>query len=580
MGRWWRRHFQRRAGEDAGAVLVFVCVALVAMIGATALAIDVGRVTVNNRNLQAQADVIAMDTGRALSGQTAAQLSGASAAVVVAAQKSAARNNIAFSQLTVELGTLSGSTFTTIATPVLGGVIQTVASASVPKAVRVTAGGTVSFLFEHGSKSTTRSAIATMDNYGGFSIGSTLVSVSSGNSTVLGALFGDSFHLNAVSYTGLAGASLSLKQIGLNMPASVGVLSPTQLLSTSVSINNFMLASIAALNAQGNTTAATVLNSMILNASTTGTVNLGDFVTVAAGSENAAATASLDVLGVLTSSAMVLEKSSGHALSIPTTSISIPGIASVTASASVIEPAKIYFGPVGGSVSTAQVRLSIDPVINIGTANGNTACTTGLAGLLGLLGCVLYLLSGLTLGVTLNGSLPLDITAAGATGTLSAVNCATPSITVASTVQAVNVNAAASLNLDVTLLGTKLLNAASVNIAAGVKTNASNASTTFTYPSQFGPSHAVTVGSSNLGLSGLLERQQRQHLGPQRDAQHRRRLDRHLDAGRAGAERAPRQPRHRPDPAPAGARREDRRRGHRRPRIHVQRIAAGGVTTR
>jgi len=504
MFRWCRGR-----GDEAGTVLIVVCIAMVAMIGATGLAIDIGRVTMNNRTLQAGADVIALDAGRALSGQTAAQLSGSTGGVVVAVQASATRNNVPFSKLTVDLGTLSGSTFTTIATPVVNGAVQTVNSTSVPNAVRVTAGGTVNFLFDmshpHGSKTTTRSAIATMQNEGGFSIGSSLLSISSGNSTVLGALFGDSFHLNAVSYTGLVGASLSLRQIGLNMPASVGVLSPTQLLSTSVSVNNFMLASIAALNAQGNTTAATVLNNMILNASTTGTVKLGDFVTVAAGAENAAADASLDVLGLLTSSAMIMEKNSGHALSIPTTSISIPGITSITASATVISPAAVYFGPVGGSVSTAQVQLSINPVINIGTnpASNKTPCNLTLSNLLGLVGCVLYLL-GMPIGVTLNGSLPINLTAAGATGTLAAINCAAPSITVSSTTQAVNLNAAANLNVDVTLAGSNILNAASVNIAAGAKTTPSTTSTTFLYPGGFGPSNAQTVGPASLGLSGLL----------------------------------------------------------------------------
>jgi uncharacterized membrane protein len=507
MGTFWRQHFQRRAGEEAGAVLVVVCVAMVAMIGATGLAVDIGRVTVNNRNLQAKADVIALDAARALSGQTAAQLSGASGAVVVAAQNSATRNNVPFSSLTVDLGTLSGSTFTTIATPVVNGAIQTVNSTSVPTAVRVTAAGTVNFLFDlgspHGSKSTTRSAVATQQSEAGFSIGSSLLSVSSGNGTVLGALFGDAFHLNAVSYTGLVGATVSLKQIGLNMPASVGVLSPTQLLTTSVSINDFMLASIAALNAQGNTTAATVLNNMILNASATGTVKLGDFVNVAAGAENAAANASLDVLGILTSSAMIMEKNSGHALSIPTTSISIPGITSVTASATVISPAAIYFGPVGGSVSTAQVQLSITPVINIGSSTSSTPCNLTLSNLLGLVGCLLYL-AGMPIGVTLNGSLPINVTAAGATGTLAAINCAAPSITVSSTTQAVNLNAAANLNVNVTLAGSTILNAASINIAAGAKTAPFSTSTTFLYPGEFGPSHAKTVGSGSLGLNGLL----------------------------------------------------------------------------
>jgi hypothetical protein len=145
----------------------------------------------------------------------------------------------------------------------------------------------------------------------------------------------------------------------------------------------------------------------------------------------------------------------------------------------------------------------VNPVININTASSTTPCTLSLSNLLGLVGCLLYLL-GMPLGVALTGSLPIDITAAGATGTLSAINCATPSITVSSTTQAVNLNAAANLNLDVTLAGSPLLNAARVNIAAGVKTAAANYSSTFNSPSEFGPSHYKSVGSSALGLNGLL----------------------------------------------------------------------------
>ena len=503
MPAWDRRRKAIAADSDRerGAVLVVVSVAMVAMIGATALAVDVGQVTNNNRSLQSRADVIAMDAGRAVTGGTAASLSGASGAVVTAAQNSATRNDQPLARLTLDLGTLSGSTFTLIATPLLNGVVQTVNSAAVPTAVRVTASGTVNFAFQRGAKTTNRAATAVRQAQGGFSIGSWLASIPAGGDGILNALFGDAFHLNAVSYNGLVNANVTLQQIGLNMP--VTALSPTELLSTSVDIRDFMLASISVLNAQGNTAAVALLNSMLINASTTGTVQLGEFIDVAAGGETAAATASLNLLQLLTASAFVLEKSSGHALSIPTATISVPGVTSVTASATVIEPPRYYFGPVGGpAVQTAQVRLAVNPVINTGTGTSNTGCTAGLSSLLGLLGCLLNPL--LPVGVTLNGSLPLDITAAGATATLSAVNCATPSLTVASTTQAVNVNSAVNLNLDVTLAGSPFLNAARVNIAAGAKTTPVNSSTTFISPAEFGPSNPKSVGSSALGLNGLL----------------------------------------------------------------------------
>jgi hypothetical protein len=46
------RWFRNRVGEQRGAVLVLTAVAMVAMIGATALAVDVGQVANNNRSLQ------------------------------------------------------------------------------------------------------------------------------------------------------------------------------------------------------------------------------------------------------------------------------------------------------------------------------------------------------------------------------------------------------------------------------------------------------------------------------------------------------------------------------------------------
>lgn len=480
--RWFRQAraaIGRRAGEETGAVLALVSVAVVAMIGATALAVDVGQVTLNNRSLQAKADVIAMDAGRALSGGTAASLSGASGAIVTAVQGSATRNQIALSKLTVEVGTLSGSTFTNIATPILNGAIQTVTSTSVPSAVRVTAAGSVNFAFQPGSKSTTRGATAVRQATAGFSIGSWLASIPAGGDGMLNAVFGDAFGLNAVSYNGLVNANVTLEQIGLNMP--VTALSPTELLDTSVEIYDFMVASAAALNAQGNTAAVSVLNSMIANASLEGEVQLGDFIDIAAGAEKAAASASLNFLQLLTASAYILERDSGHAISIPTTGISIPGLASVTASATIIEPPRFYFGPAGGpEIETAQIRLSVNPVLNM---------ALGVPGVL---------------TVAVNGALPLDITAAGARASLSAINCATPGITVASTTEAVTLNTAVSLNLGVKVLFLPTANLARLSIAAGAKTVPTNASTSFVSPTEFGPSAAKSVGSAALGLNGLL----------------------------------------------------------------------------
>jgi uncharacterized membrane protein len=100
MKNWYRR----RAADERGAVLAVVALAMTAMIGATALAVDIGQLTNNNRTLQARADVIALDAARTLGGQTSAVLSGATGATVVAVQASATRNSVPFTSLTVDLG--------------------------------------------------------------------------------------------------------------------------------------------------------------------------------------------------------------------------------------------------------------------------------------------------------------------------------------------------------------------------------------------------------------------------------------------------------------------------------------------
>jgi uncharacterized membrane protein len=325
--------FRRRTQNERGSVLVVVSVAMVVMIGSTALAVDIGQMTNKNRTLQAVADAVALDSARNLNGQNVGALSATGSSFMNALAESATRNNFSSSNLTVEFGTMSPNW------------VPMVNSSDVPTAVRVAARGNTKFAFRPGSATATRSGTATMQNLAGFSIGSYLASIPAGGDGILNALFGDAFHLNAVSYTGLVNANLTLEQIGLNMP--VTALSPTELLSTSVGIRDFMLASIAALNAQGNTAAANVLNAMILNASLTGSVKLGDFITVVSGGETAAAEAALDVFQLLTASAFVIEKNSGHALSIPTTSVAIPGIASITAYPPRIEPAKWIKGPRG-----------------------------------------------------------------------------------------------------------------------------------------------------------------------------------------------------------------------------------------
>jgi uncharacterized membrane protein len=501
MGNRWFRH---RAGEEKGAVLVVVSIAMVAMIGATALAVDVGRVTTNNRSLQASADVIALDAGRALTGATAAALSGATGAMTVAVQNSATRNNVPFSQLTVVLGNLSGSTFTAIATSISNGVVQAVASTAVPKAVKVTVNGTVNFAFQRGAKNTNRSATAVQESSAGFSIGSFLAGTTGTQDSVRNAIFGSAFHAQIGSYSGLANAFVPIEALGLNMP--VTALTPSQLLSTSITAKDLMLASAAALNDGAHTAAVTALNTMAASVTATTNINLGDTLSLATGGEAAAAAASVNVLQMLMAAAYVVDGT--HAITIPALSLGIPNIAEVDVSLSVIEPAKTAFGPVGTSATTSQVSLTVTPHLTISTSGNINTCAlsgTSLAALLGsllnLVGCLLGPVNKL-LSVSLDADVPISLSVAGATGTLSAINCgANPSITITPQLQPLSLTTNVDLTFTGTLLGANLGNILRIRADGGAVAQSAPAAQTFLNPSQFGVARTVT--STPLGLAGL-----------------------------------------------------------------------------
>src|ERR1041385_5671895 len=99
--------FRRRTQDERGTVLVVVAIAMVVMIGSTALAADIGQMTHKNRTLQAVADAVALDSARNLGGQNVGSLSAAGGAFMTALAQSAARNNFSASDLTVEFGTLT-----------------------------------------------------------------------------------------------------------------------------------------------------------------------------------------------------------------------------------------------------------------------------------------------------------------------------------------------------------------------------------------------------------------------------------------------------------------------------------------
>ena len=462
-----------RQRDEQGAILILASVGMVIAMIASALAIDIGSLAQDAREDQKVADMAALDAIR-----------GAPADFLTLAQASAARNGFPTSpgySVTAVEGAKVGNACPAVSVPGAGSVCVTVTSPYANK-----------FPFVSGRSSVTRTAMASKTAFGGFMIGSSLVSFDTARSAILdrfmgGILKGSNISAGLVSWSGLAGAHVTLEALRAQL-VSAGVAAGTVngLMNSNVTITQLMTATAAALTAQGVAGAAqaTILNTLRAQVTSTALTSfkLGDFMTVATGADNTALASSLNVFQLVTAAAQVAN--GNHFIDVSNVGIAVPGVVSTKAKLQVIEPPQYYFGAVGGSVSTAQIDLTLTPVLDLPIT---------VAGLL---------------GAHVKGDLPIKITGAGATGTLAAASCAgSPGITVTVDPSAFSGSASTSLEVNATVLFADIP-VARVPVTAVVPVvNGAPQDVSFTYPTEFPPPNGTTtskhVGSQPVGLNGL-----------------------------------------------------------------------------
>lgn len=502
----------RRVRDEGGSTLPMVSLMLVTLLVSAALTIDLGLVAANNRRLQGVADLAAIAGANELIGAAcnhsytlgsetspSTVFNHVRAAVVA----SAAKNTFPVGgtkSLVIEVGTMTyGSdgkpTFTTMHSSATG---VDCATASVPTAVRVTAGdftkyGFASVIGREG-QTTFRSGVASRKSgsggiVGAFTIGSALATVDSSRSALLNSVLDGmvcpssapsscAFNLTAAGYNGLATSYVTLGQ--LQAASSVG--SVNGLLNSELTMSQFYILTARALGCTttagcSNTAAVNLLNlSTTVNSTTK--FKLADLITVAAGSESAAAASAFNVWGLVNGTAQVMNGT--NTVSIPSLTVSLPGATSATMALKVTELPKTYIGPVGSGVSTSQVELTITPTVDIG-------------------GLILNSLA------TVQGQLPVQVTAGSATGTLTQVSCGTDrGETVSVDTKGATLRMGTAISgapvLDVRLLvslGT--LNLASTSSVAGVN----GTQVSFDYPAGYYPTNPTPthVGGTGLNLS-------------------------------------------------------------------------------
>lgn len=484
-----RGALRRRGSGDHGAVVMLVALALPVLLLMTAFSVDLGRQRSSRRNMQAKADVIALDLARLINGSTASNISYSAPLAA-----SAARNNLPLSKVkSVQFGTLDAATKKFVAC----GVPAT----CVPTSVRVTTTEAIGYFFQRGTGSTTRSAVGTQDTIAGIAVGSFAAGVNSGSSPLLNTLIGNALHLGVLGYSGLANSSLTY----LGLASQLGLGTPSDLFNTNVTAFQALQAA-AQILAQNSANAAqvAVLNQVLaVPNSPLKNVTVGQIVHVEAGGENAALGSTFNVLDLLAGGAFLANGSS--ALTLPSTLLNVPGLTS-NVSLTLVQSPQQDFGHLSKPIraSTSQANLTVGFTLGTGSV---CASTTDLVNLLtSLLGTVVNLLTTLltapvcnllnrNLGLTVDGTVTVAL--AKATGTVTSIGCAAP--------QTMNVSVQSGLVHTDLALSVKLragvTNITPIGVGLHTTGTAPTGSVGFTIPpDQFGKFKPSNPGSGTLGL--------------------------------------------------------------------------------
>lgn len=253
--------------DERGAVAAMTAIMLTVIVGMAAFAVDLGMQRVVRSDMQALADVVALDAARLLDGRKAGAIragTGDPEALATVVTASAARHST--------LGDVDGVTghLVYLAEGPNGeqlpkrdaaGALVTVADDQLPEAVYVVASGSVDFSFAPGSGGATRSALGIASSAACFTLGSYAASLEPGAATFYGNLLKPlvgATTLGLVGYQGLATARIALIDI-LSAP-SIGVGTVDGILAApEVTVGDFYLAMAHALQGDGQVLEATVL---------------------------------------------------------------------------------------------------------------------------------------------------------------------------------------------------------------------------------------------------------------------------------------------------------------------------------
>jgi uncharacterized membrane protein len=354
-----------RRREEQGAVAVFVALLMVVVVAVAAIAVDLGMQRVVRSDMQAVADVVALDLAREMGNRTARDI-GDDPAWDAALAESLSRNMTHLGDdLQVEpvLGKLNA----------VGQFVPLGASEldAVPTAVRVDAGAGVDFAFAPGRGTATRSAVASPTAVACFSVGAVAASLSSSDSPLLSLLKGIvGVDLTAISAEGIVDiGNVSVPLLALATELGVGSLDELVDLGP-ITVGDLAVA-MAAVLAEDTSNAAVVELLDGIASLPVGQVQLvlGEILSLGPGATSAL-NLDVGVLDLVTAALFVAGRHTteggedeSHAIGVPALSVSFPPgpspLISLSAKVGVIAPPRIACGTPGLNTlaESAQIRV-------------------------------------------------------------------------------------------------------------------------------------------------------------------------------------------------------------------------------
>lgn len=334
-----------RAGQS-GAIAVIAAVTLVVAVLVTALVVDIGRLVFDRQKLQGVADAAA------LAGATELARQGDQAAVTAAAQMAALQNgyegDLGAEAEAVALGhMISEEGIRGFAPGAPLNAVQVTATKTLPRSL--IAGGLLP-----GDVTLTARAVAHQESVAGLQVGSFLLGVDSERSAVLNVLLsgllGGSVKLDAVAYSGMINAFVSLQAL-IEADGRVGTVQ--ELLDLDLSLAEALQIMAQALQNQGDA-AAVYVNQLALVTNPALNLSLGELLFVERGAE-AALEAMLNVFDLVMAMAQVANQ--GHAVELDFAGsglLSALGLANLDVTLWLIEPPRIAIGPPGRDADTGE----------------------------------------------------------------------------------------------------------------------------------------------------------------------------------------------------------------------------------